>query len=161
MLLTLSAICVAVLLLLILIRMKRMMEDRQIRQHMITAEALHELFLSNSEVLVFDVRLPIDLLVHTEMISGAKRISPEEIIENPSLIPKDKDSVVYCTCPDEKTSRAVIRRALGMHFFRMKLLKGGLEAWKAKGYPVEPYQKVFHLYTPNLAQFIEGGTRQS
>jgi rhodanese-related sulfurtransferase len=161
MLLTLGAICVAGLVLLISVRMKQMMEDRQIRQRIITAEALHELLLSNPEVLVFDVRLPIDLLVHTEMISGAKRISPEEIIENPSLIPKDKDSVIYCTCPDEKTSRAVIRRALGMNFFRMKLLKGGLEAWKAKGYPVEPYQKVFHLYTPNLAQFIEGGRRQS
>jgi rhodanese-related sulfurtransferase len=134
--------------------MKRAMEDRQIEQHTITAEALHELLLSNREVLIFDIRLPLDLLAHTEMISGAKRIAPQAIILNPSLIPKDRDSVVYCTCPDEKTSRAIIRRALGMSFFRMKLLKGGLEAWKARGYPVEAYQKVFHLYTPSLTHFL-------
>jgi rhodanese-related sulfurtransferase len=118
------------------------------------------LLASNQKVRVFDIRLPLDLLAHTEIISGARRISPDEVIANPSLIPKEKQSVVYCTCPDDKTSRAIVRRALAMHFFRVKLLKGGLAAWKAKGYPVEPYQEVFHLYTPSLAQPSEGGGRQ-
>jgi len=30
---------------------------------------------------------------------------------------------------------------------RVKFLKGGLAAWKAKGYPVVPYDKTFHLDT--------------
>jgi rhodanese-related sulfurtransferase len=30
-------------------------------------------------------------------------------------------------------------------FNRVKLLKGGLNAWKAKGYPVQPYKESFHL----------------
>jgi 3-mercaptopyruvate sulfurtransferase SseA len=29
----------------------------------------------------------------------------------------------------------------------MKFLKGGLDGWKAKGYPVEPYTQSFHLDT--------------
>jgi len=32
-----------------------------------------------------------------------------------------------------------------MHFFRVKFLKGGLAAWKAEGYPVEPYSEAFQL----------------
>ena len=40
----------------------------------------------------------------------------------------------------------MLRRALALHFSRIKFLKGGLEAWKAKGYPVEPYREVFDLY---------------
>jgi rhodanese-related sulfurtransferase len=32
-----------------------------------------------------------------------------------------------------------------MHFSRIKFLKGGLEAWKAKGYPVAPYNELIHL----------------
>ena len=32
-----------------------------------------------------------------------------------------------------------------MGFLRIKFLKGGLEGWKAKGFPVEPYTKPFHL----------------
>jgi rhodanese-related sulfurtransferase len=38
-----------------------------------------------------------------------------------------------------------LHRALAQHFFRIKFLKGGLAAWKAKGYPVEPYNESFHL----------------
>jgi 3-mercaptopyruvate sulfurtransferase SseA len=34
-----------------------------------------------------------------------------------------------------------------MHFMQVKFLKGGLAAWKAKGYPVERYEKSFHLDT--------------
>jgi len=40
-----------------------------------------------------------------------------------------------------------LHRALALHFLRIKFLKGGLQGWKAMGYPVEPYQKPFHLDT--------------
>ena len=81
------------------------------------------------------------------MIVGATRIPPRELLENPSLVPKEKDSVVYCTCPDDKTSRSVLRRAQDLHFSHMKFLKGGLAGWKAKGYPVERYDQPFRLDT--------------
>jgi len=151
MLLTLGAICVAVLFLLIVLGMRRARDQREMERHSITPEALHTLLASNQEVLLFDVRQPLDLLAHSEIIPGAQRIPPEEVFETPSPIPKEKDAVVYCTCPGDKTSRAVLRRALAMHFFRIKFLRGGLAAWKAKGYRVEPYREVFHLYTPSLA----------
>ncbi len=145
--LTLTAICVAVLCVLIAIWIKRMRDRRVIEQHSITPEALHSLLASNQEVLLFDVRQPLDLLADSEIIPGAKRIPPREILENPSLISKEMESVAYCTCPGDKTSRAITHRALSMHFYRVKFLKGGLAAWKAKGYPVEPYQEPFHLDT--------------
>jgi hypothetical protein len=37
----------------------------------------------------------------------------------------------------------VLRRALALGFLRIEFLKGGLAAWKAKGYPVEPYKGSF------------------
>jgi rhodanese-related sulfurtransferase len=109
------------------------------------------LLAANQQVLLFDVRQPLDLLAHTEIIPGAKRIPPKEVLENPLLIPKEKDSVVYCTCPSDETSRAILHQAEALHFLRLKFLKGGLEAWKAKGYPVEPYTESFHLYYPPSA----------
>jgi rhodanese-related sulfurtransferase len=68
-------------------------------------------------------------------------------MEQAGLIPKDKDSVLYCTCVSEKTSRMVLKYALNLQFSRIKFLKGGLDAWKEKGYPVEPYTQSFHLDT--------------
>src|SRR5580693_194995 len=129
--LTLIAICVAVACLLIVIWIKRTRNRRVIEQHSITPEALHSLLASNQEVLLFDVRQPLDLLADTEIIPGAKRIPPREILENPTLIPKEKDAVAYCTCPGDKTSRAVTYQALALDFNRVKFLKGGLAAWKA------------------------------
>jgi rhodanese-related sulfurtransferase len=79
------------------------------------------------------------------MIPTAKGIAPDEVLAEPTLIPKERDAVVYCTCPSNKTGRMVLRRAFTLGLFRIKFLKGGLAAWKAKGYPGEPYKKVFHL----------------
>jgi rhodanese-related sulfurtransferase len=145
MVVTLAAICALVLL--AVLWNKRVKDRREMEQHSITPEGLHTLLTSHQDVLVFDVRLPLDLLTDSEIIPGAIRLSPKEVLENPSLIPKEKDSVVYCTCPSDKTSQVILRRALAMHFLRVKFLKGGLEGWKTMGYPVEPYQKPFHLDT--------------
>jgi len=123
---------------------------RTMEQHAISPEQLYSLLGSHQDVAVFDVRQPLDLLAHSEIIPGARRIPPADVLTAPSLIPKDKEAIVYCTCPGDKTSRAVLRRALDLQFFKIKFLKGGFEAWKAKGYPVEPYREVFHLYSPNF-----------
>jgi rhodanese-related sulfurtransferase len=142
---TLAAVCALVLL--VVLWIKRLKDRQEMEQHSITPEVLHALLASNQDVLLFDVRLPLDLLADAEIIPGAVRLSPKEVLENPSLIPNDKDSVVYCTCPSDKTSRTILHRALAMGFLRIKFLKGGLERWKAMGYPVEPYQESFHLDT--------------
>jgi rhodanese-related sulfurtransferase len=137
--------------LLILRRVRGQRGQRQMEQHSITADELRALLVSDHEVLLFDVRQPLDLLAYPEIIPRAQRIPPNELLARPSLIPKEKDTVVYCTCPSDKTSRAVLSHAMSLHFLRVKFLKGGLASWKAKGYPVEPYKEVFHLYNPSVA----------
>jgi len=147
MFLTLAAICLAVPFLLIVISIKRKRDRRDMERHSITPDALHALLAANQEILLYDVRVPLDLLADSELIVGAKRIPPKDVLENPSLIPKDKDLVVYCTCPSDKTSRSISHRAQAMGFSRIRFLQGGLAVWKAKGYPVEPYKESFHLDT--------------
>jgi rhodanese-related sulfurtransferase len=142
-----TLIAVSAIVLAVAYWVKRARDRRELEQHSITPEALHALLASNREVLVFDVRLPLDLLADSDIIPGAKRIPPKDVQENPSLIPKEKDTIIYCTCPSDKTSRAILRKALALHFSRIKFLKGGLDGWKAKGYPVEPYTQSFHLDT--------------
>lgn len=126
---------------------KRAMDQRELEQYSVTPEVLHAMLASNPGMLLFDVRLPLDLLVDSEIIPGARRVPPQEIIKNPSIIPQDREVIVYCTCPSDKTSRRILRKAQAMQLSRVKFLKGGLEAWKAKGFPVEPYNESFHLET--------------
>ena len=149
--LILTIIAVVIWGLLAVIWTRRIKARRAFDRLSITPEALHDLLAGQHDVLILDVRQPLDLLAFPEIIPTAKRIAPNEVLERPSLIPKEKDAVVYCTCPSDKTSRTVLRRALALQFFRVKFLRGGLAGWKAKGYPVEPYLEVFHLNAPTSA----------
>ena len=143
MFLVISIICVAVLLAVALA--KRMRDRHEMERHTITPEALQALLASRQDVLVFDVRQPLDLLGDSVIIPGAQWLAPDEVRENPSLLPKERDLIVYCTCPSDKTSRIILHRALAMGFLRIRFLKGGLDGWRAGGFPVEPYKKPFHL----------------
>jgi rhodanese-related sulfurtransferase len=147
MLLSLTGVLLAASCPLLISSLKRRRRREELDLHSISADELYARMSSKQRVPLFDVRQPLDLLGHSEIIAGATRIPPSDLLANPALIPKDEDSVVYCTCPDDKTSRSVLQRAQSLHFSRMKFLKGGLAAWKAKGYPVERYDKPFQLDT--------------
>lgn len=148
--LTIAILAALALWVAIILWMKRR-EQRILERSSITPQALYSALTAKQELLIFDVRQPLDLLAYPEIIAGAKRIPPEEILARPELIPQQKDSVVYCTCPSDRTSRAVLHRALDMHLYRVKFLRGGLAAWKALGYPVEKYEQTFHLYSSSAA----------
>ncbi len=45
------------------------------------ADELHALLEANKDIVVLDVRQPLDLLAHSEIIPGAKRIPPKEVME--------------------------------------------------------------------------------
>jgi len=139
----LATICILVLLAAMLV--KRVRDQREFEQHTITPEALYALLASNRNVAIFDVRQPLDLLGDSVIIPGAKWFAPQAVLDDPSLISENKDLIVYCTCPSDKTGLVVVRRALAKGFSQIRLLKGGLDSWRAEGDPVEPYEKPFHL----------------
>ena len=64
-------------------------------------------------------------------------MDPEELDARHTETPRDRDIVLYCTCPNETTSArvALALRKRGIH--RVFPLEGGLEAWVSRGYPVE------------------------
>ena len=122
------------------VRVKRSGDRRELDRHAITPEALHTLLARNRDVLVVDVRQPLDLLGNSVIIPGAKWFVPRAVLDDPSLMPRRKNLILCCTCPGDKNSRAVLDRALAMGFSRISFLKNGLGGWRAKGYPVEPFE---------------------
>jgi rhodanese-related sulfurtransferase len=143
-----TAICAVALGLLIVgwITMRRQRAKHQIEANSIEPEALYAQ-LNAKQVLLYDVRQPLDFLAHPEIIPGATRIAPKDIAEQTASFSRDQNSVIYCTGGDDDTFQMVLGKARALNFTRVKLLKGGLAAWKEKGYPVEPYTSSFHLDT--------------
>lgn len=143
----LGIFAVLVVTLLALLHVKRTRDRREIDAYSITPEELHQLMDLKQEFRLYDVRQPLDLLAHSMVIPGSQRIAPFDLKRSPSLIPKDEDVIVYCTCPSDNTAHLVIRRALSLQYTRARLLRGGLDAWRAKGYTTEPFTTPFRLET--------------
>jgi len=117
----------------------RRRERKRLERCSVSPDELHSMLKSGQRVVVFDVRKPGDLLSQAQVIPGSRRVPPKDIITNPAMVPRNKVAVFYCTCPDEETSRRAMRRARDLGLFQVRVLQGGLVAWKAHGYPVEAY----------------------
>ena len=126
--------------------MRRLRATREIKAKSIEPEALYEL-LNTKQILLYDVRQPLDFLAHPEIIPGAMRIPPKDIAEQTASFSRDQNSVIYCTGGDDETCQMILGKARALNFTRVKMLRGGLPAWKEKGYPVEAYTEAFHLDT--------------
>ncbi len=140
-------ICAAAVCVLILgWAVRRQRARREVLERSIEPEELFKLLNAN-QVLLYDVRQPLDFLAHAEIILGAQRIPPKDIAEETASFSRDQESVIYCTGGDHETSQMVLRKARALNFTQVKILKGGLAAWKDRGYPVEAYTRPFQLDT--------------
>jgi rhodanese-related sulfurtransferase len=86
---------------------------------------------------IVDLRHPLDILPDPRTLPGAVRIGPQELKERNALIPRDRDIVLYCTCPSEETSGKMALELRRMGIRRVRPLRGGLQGWKDAGYPLE------------------------
>lgn len=84
-----------------------------------------------------DVRHPLALELDPETIPGAINFTLEEIEHRHQEIPRDRDIVLYCSCPNEVSSArtAFLLKKKGIH--RVRPLEGGLDAWRERKFPVE------------------------
>ncbi len=88
---------------------------------------------------IVDLRHPLDYLPDPRVLPGAVRVSPADLTSHQKLLPRDRDVILYCTCPSEETSGKV---ALQLHKFginRVRPLRGGFEGWRDSGYPLIDY----------------------
>jgi membrane protein DedA with SNARE-associated domain/rhodanese-related sulfurtransferase len=86
---------------------------------------------------IVDLRHPLDVLADPLVLPGALRIGPDELKLRSEVIPKDRDIVLYCTCPSEETSAKVALELRRMGVVRVRPLRGGLQGWKDAGYPLD------------------------
>jgi len=76
----------------------------RLRMARITAEELKRKLDAHEDVAIIDLRHPLDFLPQPYTIPGAFRIPAEELERRHNEIPRDRDVVLYCTCPNEASS---------------------------------------------------------
>jgi len=90
----------------------------------------------NEAVTIVDLRHSLDFLPEPYTIPGAIRISMEELDKRNSEIPRDRDIVLYCTCPSEATSALTALKLKRHGITRVRPLQGGLHGWRDLGFPL-------------------------
>ena len=88
---------------------------------------------------VVDLRHPLDYLPDPRVLPGALRILPSDVAAHASSIPRDRDVVLYCTCPSEETSGKLALQLHKLGISRVRPLRGGFDGWKEAGYPLLDY----------------------
>jgi membrane protein DedA with SNARE-associated domain/rhodanese-related sulfurtransferase len=99
---------------------------------------------------IVDLRHPLDYLPDPRVLPGAVRIGPSEIARLADRIPRDRDVILYCTCPSEETSAKVAMQLHKLGITRVRPLRGGFDGWKQAGYPLLDYVEDSELPEPNI-----------
>ncbi|HEY0100632.1 MAG TPA: rhodanese-like domain-containing protein [Pyrinomonadaceae bacterium] len=99
----------------------------------ITARQLEGFISSGSPVTIIDVRLPKHYESSQTKIKGAIRITPSDLAWRLNEIPRHKQVVLYCACPDEATSLRLGERLKEGGYKDVSVLKGGWDAWVQNG----------------------------
>jgi len=88
-------------------------------------------------VYIVDLRHPLELLAEPFTLPNAMHFSPDGLAARQGEIPRDRDVVLFCTCPSEATAAktALILHKLGIE--RVRPLRGGYDEWKRLGFPLD------------------------
>jgi membrane protein DedA with SNARE-associated domain/rhodanese-related sulfurtransferase len=115
---------------------------RELRMARITVEELRRKQEAGEAVVIVDLRSNVELGYDPSLISGAVHWTLDEIEKQQHKLPRDQEIIVYCDCPNEESSARAARLLHRRGFTRVRPLKGGLEAWRAMNYPLEPHAGV-------------------
>jgi membrane protein DedA with SNARE-associated domain/rhodanese-related sulfurtransferase len=87
---------------------------------------------------IVDLRHPLELLYDPFTLPGAHHISPDALTAGHLEIPRDRDIVLYCTCPSEATAAKTAMTLHKLGIERLRPLRGGFDEWKRLGFPLDP-----------------------
>ena len=104
------------------------------------------------QVFIVDLRHPLELLPDPYTLPGALHFSPDSLTARHLEIPRDRDVVLFCTCPSEATAAktAMMLHKLGIE--RVRPLRGGYDEWKRLGFPLEA------VNTPGFVRLAEAAS---
>jgi rhodanese-related sulfurtransferase len=96
---------------------------------------LRQLMESGRSITVLDARSSEAWEEATSKIRGDIRIDRDSLDVGAS-VPRDRLTVVYCTCPRDAGAIEVGERLMELGFTNLSVLRGGFDAWQAAGGPI-------------------------
>jgi len=102
----------------------------------ISPEELKEKMDAGEDIIIVDLRHALDFDAQPESIPGALHMDAAELEEASDIIPRDREIILFCACPNEVTAArlALLLRSKGIT--RIRPLAEGYEGWRSRGFPM-------------------------
>jgi membrane protein DedA with SNARE-associated domain/rhodanese-related sulfurtransferase len=116
---------------------RRRMVLKKLALSRLEPEELKRQLEAGEQVYIVDLRHPLELMTDPFTLPGAQHFAPDVLAKRHGEIPRDRDIVLYCTCPSEATAAktALTLHKLGIE--RVRPLRGGFDEWKRLGFPMD------------------------
>jgi membrane protein DedA with SNARE-associated domain/rhodanese-related sulfurtransferase len=109
---------------------------RTLRLARISVTDLYELMQAGVTPVIIDVRSSTARTLEPRWIPGSIHVPLEDVRRHIEHLPRDRDIILYCTCPNEASAARVAKILIDQGFNKVRPLFGGLDAWIAAGYAV-------------------------
>lgn len=113
---------------------------KALRMARISVADLYELIRAGAQPTVVDVRSVTARALEPCWIPGAIHVPVGDVGRHVTELPRDRQIIVYCTCPSEASAARVAKTLINHGFKEVRPLFGGLDAWIAAGYDVETHE---------------------
>jgi membrane protein DedA with SNARE-associated domain/rhodanese-related sulfurtransferase len=110
---------------------------KELRMARISVGDLNALMKAGEQPIVVDVRSPTARTLEPRWIPGAIHVPVDDVSRHLAELPRDREIVVYCTCPSEASAARVAKLLINHGFKEVRPLHGGLDAWIEAGYAVD------------------------
>ena len=112
---------------------------KALRLARISVEELRGLIDRGKQPVVVDVRSDVARKADGRWIPGAIPMDSDVVDARLLELPKDREIVFYCTCPNEASAAQVAKRLIELGYTRVRPLAGGLDAWVEAGNPIDTH----------------------
>lgn len=116
---------------------RRRMVLKELAAARLEPEELKRQLDAGEQVFIVDLRHPLELLPDPYTLPGALHFSPDALAARHEEIPRDRDVVLFCTCPSEATAAKAAMALHRLGIDRVRPLRGGYDEWKRLGFPLD------------------------
>ncbi len=128
---TIAAVAIVIVLATMLIyrylRRRWMLSDRYAPR--IAVNELRELIRRGESPIVIDVRSSVAMMQDNRRLPGAIVATLAQLPTTALELPRDREVVLYCNCPNEVSALRGVRILADLGHHRARALHGGLDAW--------------------------------
>ena len=118
-----------------IVRRRRIL--RKLMESRLEPEELKRQLDAGEPVYIVDLRHPLELVPDPFTLPGALLFSPDTLSERHHEIPRDRDIVLFCSCPSEATAAKTAMTLHKLGIERVRPLRGGYDEWKRLGFPLD------------------------